>query len=268
MKSPAKTQSRRKPIPAPVGQQFKPTRRAGTSLHHQIFLVIRDRILSGNYHSGVSLPSEQELSEQFHVSRITVRAAMANLQASGLVERRQGVGTFVSARDAAPQLHTPVSDLLAHIADVNRSTQVKLLEMDFVTAPFHVQSQFNCQPQDLFQRAVRVRSTRELPVFHVTTYIPEPIARQFTRKEMGSTSLNQLLRAKGFQFKAGKQVVSAALADPSVANHLDVEVGAPLLQIRRLHFDEKGQPFEYMEMLASPARFELQMTLDESDLRG
>jgi DNA-binding GntR family transcriptional regulator len=44
-----------------------------------------------------------------------------------------------------------------------------------------------------------------------------------------------------------------------------VEVGAPLLQIRRIHFDEKMQPFEYMEMLASPALFELQMTLDSKD---
>lgn len=190
MKPTAKMNSNRKPAKAPAALQFRPTRRAGTSLHYQIFLVIRDRILSGTYRSGESLPSEQELSEQFHVSRITMRTAMANLQANGLVERRQGVGTFVSARDATPQLHTPVSDLLAHIADVNRHTQVKLFEMDFVTAPFHVQSLFNCDAEQLYQRAVRVRSTWDLPVFHVITYIPESIARQFTRKEMGSVSLN------------------------------------------------------------------------------
>lgn len=245
---------------------FQPARRAGASLHHQIFLVMRDRIFAGNYRSGESLPSEQELSEQFQVSRITVRAAIAKLQANALVERRQGVGTFVSVREPAPQFHAPVSDLLAHIADVSRHTRVKLFEMDFVTAPLHVQSLFNCDGQQLFQRAVRVRSAEDQPVFHVVTYIPDAIARQFTRKDMGSVSLNELLRAKGFQFKSGKQVVSAALADPAVASRLQVEVGAPLLQIRRIHFDARMQPFEYMEMLASPSRFELQMTLDEADV--
>jgi DNA-binding GntR family transcriptional regulator len=42
-------------------------------------------------------------------------------------------------------------------------------------------------------------------------------------------------------------------------------VSAPLLQIRRIHFDEKMQPFEYMEMVASPALFELQMRLNSKD---
>ena len=40
---------------------------------------------------------------------------------------------------------------------------------------------------------------------------------------------------------------------------------APLLQIRRIHFDEQHRAFEYMDMLASPSRFELHLKLGESD---
>ena len=98
------------------------------------------------------------------------------------------------------------------------------------------------------------------------TLIPENIARRFTRKELSGASLYQLLRAKGFQFKSGTQFISAVLAAPSVASMLNLEVGAPLLQVRRLHFDEFMRPFEYMEYLASPAHFEIQMTLGEQDL--
>jgi GntR family transcriptional regulator len=236
-----------------------------TALHHQIFLVLRDRILSGMYPTGSLLPSEEKLSRMFRVSRVTLRAALATLAGNGLIERRQGIGTFISRHIEPPRIHAPMSDLLAHIADVGRSTQVKLLELGSVRGPLHVRSLFNCEADQIFQRAVRLRSAHNLPIFYVVTYVPGDIARRFTRREMRGPSLYQLLRGEGFNFKAGKQIVSAALADPTVAAALDVEVGAPLLQIRRIHFDERMQPFEYMEMLASPALFELQMTLGSED---
>jgi GntR family transcriptional regulator len=237
-----------------------------TALHHQIFLVLRDRILSGVYASETLLPSEEKLSQMFRVSRVTVRAALTTLAANGFIERRQGVGTFVSGHfEPPPRMHVPMSDLLTHIAAVGRSTQVKLFELASVKAPLHVRSLFNKEVDHIFQRAVRLRSIHNLPIFYVVTYVPEDISRRFTRREMSGPSLYQLLRGEGFNFKAGEQTVSAALADPTVAAALNVEVGAPLLQIRRLHFDERMQPFEYMEMLASPARFELQMTLGADD---
>jgi len=70
----------------------------------------------------------------------------------------------------------------------------------------------------IFQRAVRLRSMHNLPIFYVVTYVPQDIARRFTRKEMSGPSLYKLLRGEGFNFKAGKQAVSAALADPTVAD--------------------------------------------------
>jgi GntR family transcriptional regulator len=240
----------------------------GTSLHRKVFLVIRDRILSGLFPSGETLPSEEELSRMFAVSRVTIRVALANLEAAQLVERRHGVGTFVNERVEGPQIHAPISDLLAHIADVGRATQVKLLELALVKAPLVVQSLFECAADQVFQRAVRLRSMHKIPIFYVVTYVPEYIARRFTRKQMSGPSLYQLLRSEGFNFKAGKQVVSAVLADPAVAEALKVDVGAPLLQIRRIHFDGRMKPFEYMDMLASPDRFELHMMLGADDMPG
>jgi GntR family transcriptional regulator len=250
----------------PVGKRLASGK--GTSLHRQIFLVIRDRILSGVYPSGESLPSEDALSRMFQVSRVTLRAALANLESSGFVERRHGIGTFVVERPDRPAIHAPLSDLLAHIADVGRTTSVKLLELGMVKAPAAVQAQFGVDSSAVFQRAVRLRSMHKAPVFYVVTYVPESIARRFTRKQMSGPSLFQLLRRQGFNFKSGKQVVSAVLADPTVAAALDVDVGAPLLQIRRIHFDEHQHPFEYMEMYASPSSFELHLTLGEDDMPG
>src|ERR1700749_1407279 len=71
---------------------------AGVPLHRQLFLVLHDEIARGALAPGDALPTEQALCDQFGVSRITVRRALADLAGRGYIERRQGVGSFVSRR--------------------------------------------------------------------------------------------------------------------------------------------------------------------------
>ena len=70
---------------------------AGVPLHRQLFLVLHDEIARGAIPAGDPLPTEQELCDQFGVSRITVRRALADLAEAGLVERRHGIGSFVTS---------------------------------------------------------------------------------------------------------------------------------------------------------------------------
>jgi DNA-binding LacI/PurR family transcriptional regulator len=64
-------------------------------IHKQLYQILRGPIMSGAYRSGTKLPTETELTEIHGVSRITVRRALQELAAEGLVEGRQGQGTFV-----------------------------------------------------------------------------------------------------------------------------------------------------------------------------
>jgi DNA-binding GntR family transcriptional regulator len=74
-----------------------------------------------------------------------------------------------------------------------------------------------------------------------------------------------LLEDAGIRLKAGEQWVSATLAEPTVASRLTIEVGSPLLQIERIHFNETNAPVEYLEILAVPRFFELRMRLGQGD---
>src|ERR1700761_1070191 len=74
---------------------------AGVPLHRQLYLVLHDEILRGALAPGDALPTEQALCDQFGVSRITVRRALADLAERGYIERRQGVGSFVREHDPA-----------------------------------------------------------------------------------------------------------------------------------------------------------------------
>ena len=69
---------------------------------------LKDGLASGRWPPGALMPSEAELVATFGVSRMTVNRALRELQADGLVERTQGVGTF------AAQLHKVSSTLTIH----------------------------------------------------------------------------------------------------------------------------------------------------------
>lgn len=72
-------------------------------LYQGIKQDLLDKIYAGLLKSDAQIPSEKELSEQFKVSRITVRRALEELEEEGFIYRRQGKGTFVS-------LHIPAME--------------------------------------------------------------------------------------------------------------------------------------------------------------
>jgi DNA-binding FadR family transcriptional regulator len=68
-----------------------------TTLAHRVVAGLKDRILAGELAPGTRLPSENDLIEEYGVSRTVVREAVTRLRAEGLVETFQGRGSFVLA---------------------------------------------------------------------------------------------------------------------------------------------------------------------------
>ena len=260
----AKNRSKR--TAAPLEPLLK--KRRNIPLHHQVFLVLQDGIAERRYAPGEALPGEEELARLFDVSRVTIRAAMETLEALRLVERRQGVGTFVQELSGPEPLTIPMMDLQTRSREIVRTTIAHVVEFGFEPAPRHVRTHFHASPEDLFQRVVRIRSMNGRPIMQVTTYIPEPIGRQFSRDDLEGGSLYAILERFGFTFASGEQIVTAAAADPVVAARLNVAIGAPLLKIVRVHFDVMGRPIQHFELLAPPSTYQLRMPLKGADLQS
>lgn len=74
------------------------------TLYMQIYEFLKEKIISKEIVPGQQLPTELELADQFGVSRITSKNALNQLESEGLVYRKQGKGTFVSA--SAPKIYT------------------------------------------------------------------------------------------------------------------------------------------------------------------
>lgn len=234
--------------------------------YHQIYLVLREQLHEGRFADG--FPGELALMQQFGVARVTVRRALEQLASEGLISREPGRGTRaldLGASQAAPRgqpaQRAQLTGLLENLVSMGLKTSVNVLEVELVTASASVAGALQLQPGDPVQKAIRVRSTREGPVSHITTYVPADIARKFGRRELARKPILMLLEESGVKVGRAHQTISARLADVMVAQHLDVAVGSALLAVRRLVYDDQDRPIQWLHGLYRPDRYEYEMQL-------
>lgn len=234
--------------------------------YHQIYLVLREQLHEGRFADG--FPGELALMQQFGVARVTVRRALEQLASEGLISREPGRGTRaldLGASQATPRgqagQRAQLTGLLENLVSMGLKTSVNVLEVALVTASASVANALQLKSGDPVQKAIRVRSTREGPVSHITTYVPADIARKFGRRELARKPILVLLEESGVKVGRAHQTISARLADVMVAQHLDVAVGSALLAVRRLVYDDQDRPIQWLHGLYRPDRYEYEMQL-------
>ena len=234
--------------------------RLPTPLYHQIYLVLRDKILNADYGVDSVLPSEQETARRFGVSRITARRALDDLATAGLVVRKRGRGTRVTYRPPSPPVRASIEGLIENLLAMGLKTEVSVLEFDYVDASEGAARALQCEIGQCVQRAVRVRHLEGEPFSHLT-FVPEDIGRSYSRDDLASKPLLTLLERCGVVVSGAEQTISATLADTEVAPILGVEVGSPLLKIDRIVCDQDNRPVEYITGLYRPDLYKYRMTL-------
>lgn len=232
-------------------------RAAGTSLHRQVFNVLRDEIARGIYVGTGALPTEEGLCERFEVSRITVRRALAELVSQGLVERRHGLGTFVKAQTSGRP--APSLSLVESLRKTAQETQVKVIEVSETEAPPDIAAQLQLAPGGRAVHALRLRSVDRRPVMLTDAWIPEAMGAGVSAASLKQHALYELLLNQGVTFGSVVQEIIAQLADPLLANLLRLEVGAPLLKLVRLMHDKANIPILHISIYLTPERSRLLM---------
>lgn len=228
----------------------------------RVYLLLRDDMSNGAYPAGSSLPGEQRLAEIHGVSRVTIRRALEALAADGLIEKRAGSGSVVCRPDgAATPLAADFTTLIPQLVAMGQSTTARLLSFSYGPAPDAVATAMALSDGARVQTAVRVRLVEGRPFSHLTTYVPEAIAANYTEADLATTPLFRLLERSGVQVDAAHQSVTATLASPDVAEALGVSVGSALLSLRRVVRDVNGQGVEYLSALYRADAFRLEMTL-------
>jgi GntR family transcriptional regulator len=233
-------------------------------LHRQMFLVLHDEIVRGALDPGDPLPSEQSMCDEFGVSRITVRRALADLAEEGLIERRHGVGSFVLDHASVRQRDVGGS-YMDELRQVEFETEVEVLEFGVRAVPRPVAERLGSNDRALHVlRLRRGRRTRE-PLMITEAWLPAGLVDVIAEAQMRRAPLYRLLADAGVALERMDHELTAEIANPRNAQLLSTAIGAPLIRVNRLAFAD-GSPHHFMAIVLSPNRSRVVFNQSAADL--
>jgi len=225
-------------------------------LYHQLYVALRDGIVSGAYPAGTALPSERALMATYQVSRVTVQRAIGQLQSERYVSREQGRGSFVC--DTLPTMPNNASmrALLENVAAIGTATEGRLLEIGEVAPEPRVRAALQLPERAQVHRSVHLRLKDGEPLGLITAYVPREIGRFISARDVETKPMLVLLQQRGAQPAWASQIIGAVAAQADAAGQLGVGPGAPLVRVQRIVHDVKDRPIEYLDALYRGDRYE------------
>ena len=225
------------------------------------FDLLRNRILGGGFAPGGLLPPERLLCGQFGVSRITVRHALRLLEEGGLIERRQGLGTFVRAvQERRIRIHT--SDFPGSMRREAPGSTRRLLSRRLVVPDSDVAESLGLLRGERCAFAARVDELRSEPLASDRVHIPEALAGSLDDALLRRVDfLTVWLRREGLALSHCVQTIEAAGADAESAALLKVRRGTPVLRTRDLIHAADGRAVARFDSVFRGDRFRLVSTV-------
>ncbi len=212
---------------------------SASPLYHQLMQRIRADIDKGTYPVGSRIAPEHELEKLYNVSRVTVRRALAELTSEGLLERKQGKGTYVSA----PRITQNLKSLHSfhdscRLNGVTPSTDV--IHAKEIRAEERDAEELKVEEGSRVLEILRVRKADGVPV--VLERNRFSMAYSYLEGQDLQGSLYSLLREYGVEPKLALHDISLCFATEEEANWLKVKPKAPLVRLHEVIYDQKGRP--------------------------
>jgi DNA-binding GntR family transcriptional regulator len=232
-------------------------------LHHQIQRLLRAKIQSAEWRVGDRIPTEIEFSEQFRVSRTTIRQALYSLEKDGLITRGRARGTFVAA--SAPLATRPAvirSPLLGYEAEV------QVVDVRRVAAPSHVAEFLKVARGDPVQRFLRVEYVDDLALAVLFNYMHVELGRRITRNELAKHSMLEcIVKHADVSPAKAHQSIEARMPDETVAPLLGIDLTEPTLLWQVRLSDTRGMPVQLCDMFyrADRCRYETEAPFSVTD---
>ncbi|MGL4852372.1 MAG: GntR family transcriptional regulator [Phocaeicola sp.] len=222
---------------------IKIDQKSPTPLYAQIEEQIRLYIHKKELLHGEKLPNELEMAEELGVARSTIRQAMNNLVADGLLVRKKSLGTFVSSKTISSKARNWLS-FSQEMAMSGVQTRNYALHVSWQKADEEVAHLFSIEVGTKVLRLERLRGSEENPFVNFISYFNPRIG--MTGEEDFTTPLYEILE-KHYQriAKTSIEEIGAQLADEELAEKLETTPGAAILRRKRSVYDTQGEAIEW-----------------------
>jgi GntR family transcriptional regulator len=215
--------------------------------YQEVKQKITEDLVRGRYPMGQALPAEKDLANELDVSIGTLRKAVDELVAEGIVVRRQGRGTYVAEHDAKRLLY-----YFFHVArwDADKKTYPRVETVSFGAAHASKEEGLKLgieEGSSVWRIVTRLYLEDEcVMVDHIA--LDKRRFKNLTRNEFDKRegSIYQL-----YQMRYGQSVVKAnerlraGLAGRQMAIWFKLKPNSPVLQIRRVALDIQDEPIEW-----------------------
>jgi GntR family transcriptional regulator len=204
----------------------------------QLLEILRERLDRGEF--ADTFPTDAELTEQYGLSRHTVREAVRRLQEKGVVSRERGRGTFVRS-SAIEQPTGAIYSLFRSIESQGREQRSTVLSLE-ATTDAEVAGRLGLSPTSRLVRLERVRYADGQPLAHDTAWLPADIAAPLLEVDFTRTALyDELSQRCGVRPTSGSEWIHTALPGPEDRELLGLRARQPVFTIERLsHFGERA----------------------------
>ncbi|MDE0589164.1 GntR family transcriptional regulator [Halocynthiibacter sp. C4] len=218
-------------------------KQGGGPRYQQLQRHISELIQSGKISADERLPPEREMAEIACVSRVTIRKAVAQLVADGLVEQRQGAGSYV--RKESKKLKQSLSTLISFTENMSargKTSSSEILAAGLFTPNPDEMVTLGLSGTDKVARVRRLRSAGETPMALESSSLPQDI---LPFPERVKVSLYKVLRERGQAPVRAIQRVTAVNVSGEDAELLRLPEGSAVLRIERTGYLASRRPIEF-----------------------
>jgi GntR family transcriptional regulator len=234
-------------------------RDAATPLYEQIVDRVSALITDGSFRAGTRLPAERDLCERLGVSRVTLRRALREMVDRELLVASPQRGWFVAGTH---QVMSEPPDALQSFTETGRSlglvATAQVLTADTREATIEEAEQLRIAPGASILHLDRLRKLDGRPVALHLARVPLDRAPSLRDAELESVSVYASLEAAGHVPTRSDCDVRAESPTPRDAQLLGA---VPLLVVRQITYDQRGEPIELAEMRYRGDRYHLQTSL-------
>lgn len=200
---------------------------------------MRQRIARAAWPRGTRLPANEALAAEFGVSRVTIRQAVDILVREGLLEARQGSGTYVTETPSQDRW-LRVETSLAALATIYRDTSPEILTIaESSAAPRLTPADGTPAARYVYMR--RVHSRAGEPYCVIGIYLDEAVFQRCPERFRAEVVIPILAGLSRPRIARARQTFTIGVADLDVAQQLGIPLSAPVGEVRRVFTDEDGR---------------------------
>ena len=235
-------------------QRPSPTTAPAMALYQQVKDFIARRIQEGVWRAGDKLPSENDLVNQFHVSRMTVNRALRELVEQGRIVRVAGVGSFV-AEDKPQSTLLQIANLASEIRQRGHDYRCDVLSVERVAATLEVAASLNLRTGESVFHSLCVHREDGFPVQLEDRYVNPRQVPNYGQQDFSQLQPSEFL-VRNVPFDQIEHVVDAVLPTAEQAALLEMNVGEPCLLLSRRTWSH-GVPITLVRCLHPASRYRL-----------